>query len=72
MEINRNIRWLLEKRLRDLEQLPPQANLIQVLLGPRQIGKTTAVQQIAKAWYGPVVFATADLPFPPNQDWIRA
>ncbi len=72
MEINRNIRWLLEKRLRDLEQLPPQANLIQVLLGPRQIGKTTAVQQIAKAWDGPVVFATADLPFPPNQDWIRA
>jgi predicted AAA+ superfamily ATPase len=72
MEIIRNIKVLLEKRLLDLEQIPPQANLIQVLLGPRQVGKTTAVQQIAKGWNGPVVFATADLPFPPDQDWIKA
>jgi predicted AAA+ superfamily ATPase len=72
MEIVRNIKLLLEKRLADLAQLPPQSNLLQVLLGPRQVGKTTAVQQIAQDWDGPVVFATADFPFPPDQDWIRA
>ena len=72
MEIVRNIKLLLEKRLADLAQLPPQSNLLQVLLGPRQVGKTTAVQQIAKEWDGPVVFATADLSFPPDQDWIKA
>jgi predicted AAA+ superfamily ATPase len=69
-EITRDFKSLLEKRLIDLERLAPSANLIQVLLGPRQVGKTTAVQQIAKTWPGPVVFASADLPFAPDQGWI--
>ena len=71
-EITRDFKILLENRLVDLELLAPSANLIQVLLGPRQVGKTTAVQQIAKTWPGPVVFASADSPFAPDQGWITA
>ena len=71
-EIVRNFKVLLEKRLQDLSHLDPSANLIQVLLGPRQVGKTTAVQQIAKTWQGPVVFASADTPFAPDQEWVRS
>jgi len=71
-EIIRDFKGLLERRLLDLERLPPSANLLQVLLGPRQVGKTTAVQQISKTWQGPVVFASADLPFAPAQEWVTA
>lgn len=45
--------------------------LIQVLVGPRQVGKTTAAQQIGKAWDGPVRYAAADLPLPPGPEWIQ-
>ncbi len=72
IEITRNFKELLEFRLLKLEQLSPAANLLQVLLGPRQVGKTTAVQQIAKTWSGPVVYASADLPFAPEHEWITA
>jgi predicted AAA+ superfamily ATPase len=71
IEIYRDIKYLVEQRLNALKKLSPQANLVQVLLGPRQVGKTTAVRQIEKAWEGPVIFATADLPAAPAQDWIR-
>lgn len=71
-EIIRDFKTLLEERLYDLERLDPSANLIQVLLGPRQVGKTTAVQQIAKTWPGPVVMASADTPFAPAHDWIHS
>ncbi len=69
-EIIRDFRGLLENRLLDLERLAPSANLLQVLLGPRQVGKTTAVQQIAKTWPGPIVFASADLPYAPDPEWV--
>ena len=71
IEIVRDFKTLLESRLLGLEHLDPSANLLQVLLGPRQVGKTTAVQQIAKTWPGPIVFASADAPFAPDPDWIR-
>ncbi len=69
-EIIRDFKTLLESRLLHLERLAPAANLVQVLLGPRQVGKTTAVQQIASTWAGPVVFASADMPFAPDREWI--
>ena len=69
-KIVRDFKELLEARLLNLERLSRSANLLQVLLGPRQVGKTTAVQQIAKTWLGPVVFASADLPFAPDQEWV--
>lgn len=49
---------------------PPQ--LLQIVVGPRQVGKTTAAHQIGEAWKGPVRYAAADLPLPPGPEWIRS
>lgn len=46
-------------------------NLVQVVVGPRQVGKTTAVRAVAARWPGPVHFAAADLPLPPGPEWIE-
>ncbi|HMP48252.1 MAG TPA: ATP-binding protein, partial [Oligoflexia bacterium] len=54
----------LEQRL--LEHVP----FIQVVLGPRQVGKTTSILQIIKRWDGRSVYETADLPSPPDSSWI--
>ncbi len=45
--------------------------LIQVVLGPRQTGKTTAVLQVCKEWGGPTVYESADAPAPPGKEWIE-
>jgi predicted AAA+ superfamily ATPase len=47
-------------------------NLIQVVVGPRQVGKTTAVEQVLRDWTGSSHYASADLPAPPTADWIAA
>jgi uncharacterized protein len=45
--------------------------LIQVLLGPRQIGKTTLALQLAESYQKEAVhYVSADLPSPPNASWI--
>jgi uncharacterized protein len=44
---------------------------LQVVLGPRQVGKTTAVQQVLQEWHGPFHYGTADLPAPPQPTWIE-
>ncbi len=44
---------------------------IQIVTGPRQIGKTTALLQIIEKWPGPTLFATADAPAPPGPEWIE-
>ncbi len=44
---------------------------IQVVIGPRQVGKTTAVQQILQTWTGNHHYASADLPAPPQSGWIE-
>ena len=49
-----------------------EKKLLQIVTGPRQVGKTTAAIQIADQWEGPVVNATADLPLPPGPEWINA
>jgi uncharacterized protein len=56
----------LERRL----HRPP--NLLQVVVGPRQVGKTTAARTVAARWHGPVHMAAADLPLPPGPEWIEA
>lgn len=43
---------------------------LQILLGPRQVGKTTAVEHILERWKGPTHYASADLPAPPDAEWI--
>lgn len=61
----RKFHRVLERRLK--EKMP----LIQVLLGPRQVGKTTAAKAIYDAWNGPKIMASADSPSPPHASWIE-
>jgi predicted AAA+ superfamily ATPase len=44
--------------------------LIQVISGPRQVGKSTLASQILERWKGPRFFETADHPTPPDSAWI--
>lgn len=61
-------RQIVDKlRVRILEKYP----LLQVLLGPRQVGKTTAVQTLYKDFQGSKLFASADSPVPLNADWLE-
>lgn len=63
--INRAVTGALFDRLTS----PPP--LLQVVTGPRQVGKTTAARQVAERWPGPSRYAAADLPFPPGPEWIE-
>ncbi len=46
-------------------------NLIQVIIGPRQVGKTTAIQQFLSGWgESPSFYESADLLTPPDVNWI--
>ncbi len=44
--------------------------LLQILIGPRQVGKTTAALQIKEAWKGKSCYASADESLPPGPEWI--
>ena len=52
------------------ERLKEKRNFIQVISGPRQVGKTTAIQQILKDMDTSYHYAAADLPAPPPVEWI--
>ena len=65
MNLTRKYEGVLHRRLRE------KAPLIQVLIGPRQVGKTTAAQSIYGQWSGPKVLISADGPTPPTSDWIK-
>lgn len=54
------------------KRLEGPAQPLQVLLGPRQVGKTTGVEQVLERWKGPTHYASADLPAPPDAGWIQA
>ena len=54
IEIKRNFRTILEQRLQET------LHFIQVVLGPRQVGKTTGLEQIVKSWQGPSLMISAD------------
>ena len=64
--IRRDLVARLEKGLRGAHAF------LQVVVGPRQVGKTTAVQQLAETWKGPQHYASADLPAPPDAAWLQA
>jgi len=55
-----------------LARLAKPPELLQVVVGPRQVGKTTGAHQVGKAWKGPVRYAAADLPLPPGPEWIQS
>jgi predicted AAA+ superfamily ATPase len=65
IEIKRNFTKILEKRLRE------KLNFIQVVLGPRQVGKTTGLQQIVQTWPGPALMVSADELITPSIDWLK-
>ena len=44
---------------------------IQVILGPRQVGKTTAILKYQEEWKGPSDYHTADQVSPPNAQWLE-
>jgi predicted AAA+ superfamily ATPase len=65
IEIKRNFTSLLEERLQE------DLNFIQVVSGPRQVGKTTGLQQIVGSWQGPSLMISADELITPTTDWLR-
>ncbi len=52
------------------KRLLEKRRFIQVLLGPRQVGKTTAIHQVLENSKLPFHYAAADLPAPPDTGWI--
>ena len=65
MQIFRDFSKKLDVRLQE------RLNFIQVVTGPRQVGKTTGLRQIAQRWKWPVYLASADEVAPPTADWIE-
>jgi len=57
---------------RILQGFRSDKKLLQIITGPRQVGKTTSAIQIADKWEGPIVNATADSPLPPGPEWVRS
>lgn len=51
-------------------RLEGDLNFMQVVLGPRQVGKTTGLQQIIKRWRGTSLMVTADEVAVPNAEWL--
>ena len=66
VEFKRHFHSELLRRLRE------DLNFMQIILGPRQVGKSTAVLDICKdLGVDRSTYATADIPVPPGQNWIR-
>lgn len=59
--------------VQDLEKaVALDRQLIQVVVGPRQVGKTTAVQQLLERLKQPNHIAAADTALPPGPEWIES
>jgi len=54
-----------------LHRLSGPPELIQIVVGPRQVGKTTAARQVAGRWAGPVRYAAADMLAGVGAGWIE-
>jgi len=66
MKYERAIVGTLEK---GLKKTP---GLLHVVVGPRQVGKTTAVRQLCARMACPNHWAAADAPVPPRSEWIES
>ncbi|MBI2995693.1 MAG: ATP-binding protein [Candidatus Melainabacteria bacterium] len=53
-----------------LRSISGRQNLIQAIVGPRQVGKTTLALQLFKRWKGPKLYESADELSTPNSEWI--
>lgn len=65
MEFERDMVGELVTGLREMPQF------LQIVIGPRQVGKTTAVRQAADRLAWPRVVASADEPLPPGAEWVE-
>ena len=63
-EFKRDITSIIYRRLRE------ERHFIQLITGPRQVGKTTAIYQVLEGIDIPYHYAAADLPAPPPMEWI--
>lgn len=54
-----------------LESLRKGRRFLHIMVGARQVGKTTAALQIAERWGRVVIRASADESLPPGPEWIR-
>ena len=54
------------------DRLHGRPRLLQVVVGPRQVGKTTLALQVLDRWPGPKRYETADQPSVPTAQWIEA
>ncbi|MBU1147324.1 MAG: ATP-binding protein [Candidatus Omnitrophica bacterium] len=52
------------------QRLKEKRNFIQVISGPRQVGKTTAIRQVLEDIGMQYHYAAADFPAPPPMEWI--
>ena len=62
--ITRNFTKQLQGRLTE------ELNFLQIVVGPRQIGKTTGLKQIIKNWQGSSLMVTADELAAPSLEWL--
>ena len=53
------------------DELSRPTPVIHVLIGPRQVGKTTIARQIQESVNFPTIYATADSPVPLDSAWIE-
>lgn len=53
------------------DRLIRMPRLMQIVIGPRQIGKTTIAQTVGRRWEGPVRYASADALPAPGREWIE-
>ncbi len=60
---------LVSKILKDLNKYP---DLIQIMIGPRQVGKTTMAEQIVEQFPGSSYIVAGDAPLPHGPEWIHA
>ena len=52
------------------KNLSRPAHILQIIIGPRQVGKTTAIHQFLDEWPDPKLYATADQLTPPDNRWL--
>ena len=54
-----------------VSEFAKQQPIFQVMIGPRQVGKTTIAQQVMEKLPFPFIYASADSPLPPGPEWIE-
>jgi len=61
-------RFVVDKLLSNLDEREPQ---IQILIGPRQVGKTTAVMHLMNEWHADTHYASADSVLSDYEPWLQ-